>query len=163
MNDCFKFDCIDEQTPICEDNFYKWLCLPENNPRINDYKSGDRSIITTYLKSLGFVVGKDRITEKQLEILQCVAEHWWRAEPINSEVINLENEISLAQKGDTGAFYLAGKGKVKISPNLRQILEKAKGIYAISPRYYYLEVVGDKLYLKYQTIIGSRVVCRIIK
>lgn len=159
----FAFSIISENEPLSKDAFYAWLSEDENNPRI---KGNQREhMILCYLESLGFIKGEDKITEKELQILQYIEEHWHRTFPrLPSSKFSDLFPVPDSEHG----YYVAGnvKGKLHnkylLGKDLILAINETGMIYRLSPENYYFEIINGNLFIKYQQILGSRFICNII-
>jgi len=141
---------LSETTPFCDLHVWQWA---QTVPR------ADVSI-GKYLDSLGFVVGTDRLTESEYDVLSHACEHFHRVAPHAASM-----KFGDAFKPDESGFYVRGKpGRYALAPVLRDALEGAGWIYDIQPETTYFELMPDgRLIAKYQQIIGSRVLCEILE
>lgn len=147
----FIFKIVTKHEPLVDDPFYAWL---DANVKKGE-KNTDGALITQYLKSLGFVVGQDRITEEQLEILRHVAEAWYRGpwgKPTKFD--------DLFCNTGTEYYIMGRKEKLGITHELSDLVVSSGWIYNVSPETTYFEIIGgNRLYAKYQQILGSRFIC----
>ena len=153
----FDIKIIDEHTPLVSDPFYAWL--DANVDRCNP--GGNH--ITAYLESLGFIIGQDKITEEQHKTLEYVEDTWFRLTPYHlpmtwDECFAPGAEFSVHAKppGEDKPFC-----RRNITPELKKAVEESGFIYDVTPDTCYFEIINDRLYAKYQQILGSRFVCTI--
>lgn len=160
----FKFPVINENAPLCDDAFYAWLSDGKNNPRVEGNQK--EHMITRYLESLGFVKGKDKITDKEYKILRYVEEHWHRTFPRMSA--SLFSELFPVPDNERG-YYVSGEVKAKrhskylLGTALLRAIDETGMVYDLRPENYYFEVINGNLFIKYQQIIGSRFICNILE
>lgn len=135
------------QTPFTEMDFWKWA---EKQLRGNVRMS-------KYLGHLGFVVGVDQLTEDQYSILKGAVQHFHDTAPhMGSEVFSFDDLFHPCDS--PGAYFVRGKaGKYRPVQKVIDALNTAGWIESINPHTTYFEIVrGNKLWAKYQTILGSR-------
>jgi hypothetical protein len=117
-----------------------------------------------WAKSLGFNMEKHFCEEKVFDqcknVFECVWCIWWKVK----NVIKLEDWLTPCLGCDHEAFYIRGWDKstycqlngdaVKfINTNFKDSL-----IYALDPKDYYFEIQNNGLYIKYQSILGQRLI-----
>ena len=158
----FQFNIIGDQDPITSDPFFHWLEL--NVDRANLELSALKYAIK-YLEELGFVVGTHKVSERDLDTLKVVFDTWCLVTPY----------FKPCKFGDlftNGTHYhLSGaesRGIVKpwrtnITPTLKNMVENAGWIYEVEPNTTYFELNGNRLFAKYQQILGSRFLCCILE
>lgn len=152
----FQLKTVSRDEPLSDDPFYAWLQgfgkrnIPDNT-------------IRAYLESLGFVVGRDYITEEQHKTLEYVADTFYRCEPETVETPKFFELFTTG--GQASMFYVQGKeGKFCLSEKLINLLSTSGWIYEPHPDNTFFEVTEDgRLFAKYQQIIGSRFLCRLAK
>jgi hypothetical protein len=106
-----------------------------------------------YLDSVGFALGRDRLTPEDLKTLDYAIDHFHRTEPHMPGPVPFSEVLTPAPQG----FYVQGKpGKFALSKSARSALEGAGWIYDVQPDNTYFQVIHGKLWAKYQQIIGSR-------
>lgn len=153
----FQFKIIDEHTPLIEDPFYAWL-----NANVDRGNPG-QGLIRKYLTSLGFQLGQDTVTAEQHKILEYVEETWFRCTPYHLPMTWDECFVD----GDEFSVHAPPPGEDKpfcrrnITPELKNAVEQSGFIYDVTPDTCYFEIIGDRLYAKYQQILGSRFICTI--
>lgn len=150
-HDLFDIEIVSANEPLNTDPFYAWL--DANVDRGNPGKN----LMMKYLASLGFVVGKHRLTEEQFQILEYVEDVWFQWTPYHTP-------MSLSECFDDSepSFYVKGlEGRKGITRELRDAVAEAGWIYDVTPDTTYFEIINGRLYAKYQQILGSRFVCRI--
>ena len=141
---------LTDQTPFAEMHVWGWA---KGQPRANVK-------ITKYLDSLGFVVGRDRLTEAQYQTLDYAIKHFHRVYPHVASPLTFAECFTEAPTG----FYVQGKpGRYSLEPKLREALDAAGWIYEVSPETTYFEILNGILWAKYQQIIGSRPVCFVLE
>lgn len=147
----FKLNIVGDHIPMAEDNFFDFLT--ERDAHRN---KPEKSWITDYLESLGFVVGQDSIDPADHERLKHIAEYWYRAAPYYA----LCKLSELLTPG--GDYYLSGKtGRFKASEKLLAMVRDSGWIYKVTPSTAYFELIGNNLFAKYQSILGSRFLCEV--
>ena len=152
-NDLFNIKIISANEPLNSDPFYAWL--DANVDRGNPGKS----LMIRYLDSLGFVVGKHRLTEEQFKILHYVEDTWFQFTPYHTPM-----RLSECFDDSTPSYYVIGlEGRNGITLKLRDAVADAGWIYDVLPETTYFEIINGKLYAKYQQILGSRFICKIVE
>ena len=153
MYHLFGLKCVAANEPLANDPFYAWL--DANVDRCNPGKNLRRR----YLESLGFVVGEHRLTEEQVEILGCVEDVWFHMTPYHTPM-----RLSECFDDGTPSYYVKGLGKCHgITIELRDAVAEAGWIYDVTPDTTYFEIINGRLYAKYQQILGSRFICKILE
>ena len=108
-----------------------------------------------YLDSVGFVMGRDRLTSEDLDTLNHAIEHFHRVMPHMPGPVPL-SEV-LTPSADGSGFYVQGKpGRYLLSDSAKSALVNAGWIYDVQPDTTFFQVTNGKLWAKYQQIIGSR-------
>lgn len=109
--------------------------------------------VMNYLESVGFALGRDRLTPEDLKTLKYAIDHFHRTEPHMPGPVPFSEVLTPAPQG----FYVQGKpGKFALSKSARSALKEAGWIYDVQPDNTYFQVINGKLWAKYQQIIGSR-------
>ena len=75
MSEYFKLPPYNDDQPLVEHPFYKWLT--DNVDR----SQGGHSKMLDWIKGLGFRVGEDALAPEDVDTLHLVEEHWWRCSP----------------------------------------------------------------------------------
>lgn len=152
----FEFDIIDRDTPIKEDNSIKWY---HDTKQLNNQSAID--LVCKYLDSLGFVVGEHKVSESDMNLLCSIAKVYLDGWIPDRTPFNLES-LFTTEVNKYGSYWLRGNGDndhYYLSDKLIKLLEPRGLIYELSPDNYYFEIIQNRLYIKYQHIIGSRKVC----
>lgn len=127
-------------------HFWAWASAQEKR---NDVT------INNYLDSLDFVVGQDKLTDGEYTTLNFAVETWHRTTPWIREVLKFNELFTPA---DEGGYYVFGAAK-RYYPTQKVIdaIHEAGWIYNVNPMTTYFEIIqGNRLYAKYQQVIGSR-------
>lgn len=157
----FEFPVVDENTPLRADPFWAWL--DENVERSKPGSYLDH--VKAYLAPMGYSIEKHTLGERALDILKYVHEMWCRSTPYFKPTPWLELFT------DGSEFYLQQSmplvpvtrgARTGISPKLKDMVEQSGFIYDVVPADCYFELSDDRLYAKYQQILGSRFICRVI-
>ena len=154
----FTFNIINDRDPLVADPFYAWC---DANLERSNLEKSRLAYAIDYLDSLGFVKGKHKVSERDLKTLEYVFETWVRTTPYYSPC----KFSDLFTDGD--AYYVSGAesyGVVKpwrrnVTPKLVEMVRNAQWIYDVEPNSTYFELNGNRLYAKYQQILGSRFLC----
>lgn len=115
---------------------------------------------------------EDKLESKQYEELR-EAWHFWEFldRPVVRQSVNEPLEISEFLSESKDGFYvntMTGNeefgvvGKSSPTDKLSEILPEYL-IYPLLPKHYFFEIIGDRLYIKYQSIIGGRFISIIKK
>lgn len=111
-------------------------------------------------------------TPKGEKLLQ--AWEYWSSGPHVWDRQSLKNPVPLSslfaksKKGAPGAFYISFTGGLKgyyVTPKMeyfKQLVNPDAIIYPFEPQHFYFQAYDDRLYLKYNSIIGSRYVAKFI-
>ncbi len=163
MKKLFKFDIVTEDQPLKDDNFYKWLLKKEEK------QSNSMDSICEYLDSIGFDLNTMKVEESVFETLGYVFDMYYRW----YEHIKRENKKPVLlsslhdQKGEN-RFNLTNRENwtdfKTFCPNdkLIEVLNKMGLVYELESSHYYFELINNnRLFIKYQHIIGSRFICTI--
>lgn len=145
-----------DQTPFNQMHVYQW-----GNNQVN------RKDVTikNYLDSLGFVIGMDKLNEGEYKRLDYAIDAWHRTRPYIHEVMLITDVFTPTAKGG-GRFWVSGLAFARFANNdievkVRKAITEAGWIYDINPETTYFEIVGNRLYARYQQIIGSRFIMHI--
>lgn len=147
----YVLERISDDEPMITDPFYKWL--DQFNKR-----ALPKHAIVEYLKYTGFIVGDDELADDDYKFLKFILDHWFDNTPEHNAPCNFDELFIMP-----GNFYILGKAcRYAISPKLREIVNTSGWIYNIDPSTTYFQLIDDRLFAKYQSILGSRFLCRII-
>lgn len=153
MKQQFQMD-LDPNAPMNATPFYKWLtlhCTKTNLPK------ADYDYALDFLKSLGFVEESDTITAVQFDSLNYIFQHWYDTTPYYGPATQPELFVTTEP-----TYYIQGWSvRWGITAKLKEMILKAGWIYEVSPDTTYFEVIDNRLYAKYQQIIGSRYLCEL--
>lgn len=147
----FKLDVVSDDQPMTEDNFYLWLDQFDKGSVPEQEK-------LTYLTSLGFEVGVHKLSKRDLDVLGYILEAWYMNTPHTKQ----EMEFNELFYPGSEFYYIKGKNiKYSIQAKLRKLVADAGWIYEVNPQTTYFEIVDNRLYAKYQQILGQRYLCNI--
>lgn len=139
---------ITENTPFRELHFWQWA---QHQPR-------GRVAVKTYLGEVGFIVGRDKITESEYKILRYAVEAfhrcmpWMGAERKFSDVFRKSDGVT-----DGESFYVQGMvDRFDITQEVREALEASGWVYDVRPETTYFAIINGTVFAKYQQILGSR-------
>lgn len=121
----------------------------------------DRNNVTihSYLASLGFVIGTDKLDEGDYKTLDYAIDAFHRAAP---RIPGLHSFADLFEPAEDGFYIREGKpGVWKPRQLVIDALVNAGWIYDVTPDSTYFEIIGSKVWAKYQQIIGSRPVAEL--
>jgi hypothetical protein len=141
---------ISSLTPFEQLHVWQWS---KDQPR-DDVK------VANYLKSVGFVLGRDKLNPEDLKTLDYAIEHFHRVMPHMVGPVRLDDVLTPSPDGS--GFYVHGKsGRYLLSETAKSALADAGWIYEVNPDTTYFQVTNGKLWAKYQQIIGSRPIVEI--
>jgi hypothetical protein len=138
-----------DQTPFRDMHFSKWADnLPERKS----------ATIKNYLESLGFVIGTDKLTEEENQRLQYAEDVWHRNSPWIRTPQAFNALFEIADESVCGSFSISSFScKYWPKAQVLKALSDSGWIYDINPQTTYFEIVqGNRLYARYQQILGSR-------
>lgn len=171
----FSFDIIDDNTPMKEDNFSKWLNAQDQR------MTNKTDSICQYLDSLGFIAGEHKIKPEEWKrlgyIFECYCTAWKPFknvmsfgdifEETNKPITDWQNKDILNPVFSFSKYSKLPTGVYKIKDDILSIIEdNISLVYPLNNYNYYFEVIetinGEtQLFIKYQLIIGSRRICNI--
>lgn len=142
-----------DETPFEQMDVWRWA-LTQTRANVN---------ISKYLDSINFVIGKDRLTESQYKRLEYAVDCFHRCAP-RMPVAFFSDLFTEAGVTDSNrAFWVQGKpGRWVPGKCIVDCLQASGWIYEISPETTYFEIIGEnRLFAKYQRILGSRFLCEV--
>jgi hypothetical protein len=119
---------------------------------------------TEYLVSLGFNKEVNAVSRETIDNHQMVFRYWHESAPVVDYDKPMEfNDLFFPVDGEHG-FYICGfKKRYELTKfAYEKIISKCGMIFSCNPRNYYFEVINSFLFMKYQSILGSRCICSII-
>lgn len=141
---------ITSDTPVRELHFWKWADA-----------QGFRSDVTlpNYFTSLGFQQGVHHLDQNEHEILRLSVQQWH----ITTPWIRSPRKLTeLFRQDKESKFYVFDKeGHYTPSAEMVNALVESGWVYNVRPDTTYFEVIEDRVYAKYQFILGSRLIARI--
>ena len=139
---------FENDTPFNQMHFWSWACAQGKR---------DDVTIDNYLASLGFILGTDKLTEKEFERLDYAVDTWHRTSPWIREPIYFDELFT--PTGTDGYFVQGVKQKYNPTQKVIDAIYESGWIYNINSETTYFEIIqGNRLYAKYQHIIGSRII-----
>lgn len=151
--DLFPLKIIADDESLCDDPFFAWL---DTHAKKDDGAKGMDHILA-YLGDQGFVVGQHRLSDRDVKVLEYVLDSWYRMTPWG-EMRTLDALFD----DSNPKFYVKGLSERRgITSYLLRLIEQAGWIYEVKPETTYFEVIDNRLYAKYQSILGDRFLCRI--
>lgn len=142
-----------DQTPFDQMHIWQWA-LTQTRANVDPFK---------YLDSLCFVVGTDRLTEDQFDRLRyaCDAFHVHAPRMPAAPFADLFRKAGPKDSGQS--FWVQEKpGRWIPAPSIVECLQASGWIYDITPDTTFFQIIGgNRLFAKYQTIIGSRFLCEV--
>jgi hypothetical protein len=142
-----------DQTPFDQMHIWQWA-LTQTRANVDPFK---------YLDSLWFVVGTDRLTEDQFDRL-CYACDAFHVHAPRMPAAPFADLFRKAGPKDSGqSFWVQEKpGRWIPAPSIVECLQASGWIYDITPDTTFFQIIGgNRLFAKYQTIIGSRFLCEV--
>lgn len=165
----FALEIVDKSTPLNQDNFYKFLqSLP-----IDESRGRYTDLVTRYLATLDFDMSIHKLKASDLDTLKHVYEIYqynWMPVRKPFQFYDLFGEGWDGQNPNpslkdtellTGFCVIGKKGLFKIKPPLYELLQERGLVYPLNPFNFCFEIINDRLWLKYQYIIGQRLVCNL--
>ena len=115
--------------------------------------------VANYLKFAGFEVGVHHLSEDESKVVRYGIDQWHHSTPWIRERRKI---TELFAQNEHSTFWVRDKpGVYTPSQELLGALVDSGWIYNITSDTTYFEVIEDRLYAKYQTILGSRLVAKI--
>jgi len=148
---------IDDITPMNQDNFYKWL--NERTERPTSFHSS----LDAYLTPMGYDVEKHFLDSDEFTRLNYIydafQDMWTPYKPLA-----LNKLLRPVDEGEEGFWIMSSMNKERYKPTglLRAALKDMSLIHDLNPRNFYFEIINGYLFIKYQTIIGSRRIAKLI-
>ena len=158
-----SFPLIDSDQPLVSDQFYAWLKDAETfkpaNQRITRHNDFFESL-DLYLSGYGWDIKKHKLSESSLKTLEYVFDIYQNMfTPIRD--MPLHSLLRVTDDKEKG-FWLYGKDeRYKPTALLRDGLNNLGLVYDVEPKHYYFQIINGYLFIKYQTIIGSRRLCKL--
>lgn len=150
----FDVPMIANDAPLSSHPFADWL---RDNVTYGDYYS-IISLQCRYLDDLGFITGKHSVSDDWFTQTQYVADAYCRSMCPGGDTRYTLSD--LFEPSEDGYLVRGMEQKQAIKPTLLAMLERTSCIYPLEPVHYYFEIVqNDRLFIKYQSIIGDRKVC----
>lgn len=142
-------------TKFCDMHVWQWA---EQQPR-----KALHLTLTGYLSSIGFVAGRDTLSERELDCLRGALDIYQRTAPHMKGTHALYDLIRPAGSSEGGYTVVGAERGTRyvVMPGVLTALRDAGWVYAINPNTTYFEVVNDVLWARYQTILGSRPLARV--
>lgn len=168
----FPIVTIDDITPMNSEKFYQYLHSIEVPGKPVQYIPA----LTEYLALLGFDKTQHFIEERVITLFRYCHENYirnWvpdRTPMAMDELFEHDPEgkpssIDIVRRRDLTCpegFTISGKpGTFKIKPKLMDLLQCRSLIYFINAYNFHFEVNNNQLHIRYQFIIGGRIVCNL--
>lgn len=163
----FKFRTVGPREPMVNDPFFWWLTrnyAPNSRKTHIDY-------IDAYMSEMGWDIDRHIIDGDQLDTLQNVLSFYADVYMPDLSPFTKDDLFVPASNDDQGAFFVWDKdskqneSKKNTSPVLARLLNqhfKNRVIMDINSENFFFEIAAGHLFLKYQTIIGGRRICRVV-
>lgn len=161
MPDFFKFPgkALTMDQPLDQTHFWEWA---RTIPRAD-------VTMTNYLKAVGFVIGTDVLSEEQHAVLRSAELYFHSCEPHMQGEFAFTDLFEPVGLGEIGYYVQGAPGSTgqrwklcRDGVQIRRILVDSGWVMDTQPHETYFQVVnGNMLWAKYQTLIGSRPVCRL--
>ncbi len=155
----FTIPNLSADQPMNETGFFKWLIV---RPKYDDFFTA----FDEYCTSLGWNITDYKIELEQIKICHTIFDYVWQVWP----AYNYKFKFStLFQPVDTKTptserFWIYDlNAKFRATPKLQQHIENnfKSLVYGLSPETYYFKITNGNLYIQYQQIIGSRLLCKV--
>ena len=157
MNDrkVFNLPTIADDQPMRTSPFYHWLM--EQPKRVNVFIEG----LSDYVNELGYDKTQHKLDSDELQSLRYVFVHYgdmWTPVPFPVTL-----DALLSPSTDSDALTLMGTDtRYKPTEALTDVLDGLALVYPAMHKYIYFEIIRDSLFVKYQTILGSRRIANLI-
>lgn len=156
----FEFKIVAPDEPMRDDPFWAYL----ETHAAKGCRISDMTHIKMYLATLGFVHGEHRISEEDMNTLKNIAHYWYETCPWTPP--KRMDEL-FCDSGPHGlSFWLRKPEDARgchtgITTLLIRLITESGWVYGVTPSTTYFEIIDDRLYAKYQSILGSRFICRL--
>ena len=157
----FEFSIVEDNEPMSQDLFFTWLWKNYQGKPLP--KENNLWFVGKYLEFIGFDSDRHYVSHKNLATLLNIFGYFYQCYVPNAEKASFDSLFIITNDSDSEGFYVQGK-KGKYKPTKKFLDEylhhfKDNLLEPFSPRNFYVKIVGDKLYICYQHIIGSWLVC----
>lgn len=134
-------------------------CMPKVSKMSDGISPAIFAIMNQYLQSLGFDQNHHYVESNDFRIMKGNFEFAISRLP-HFGARKLSDCLTKSFNG----YWLRGEtGKYSINPELKRMLNDSAGlVYPLEPHHFYFEVSNGYLSIKYQHIIGSRILCKIV-
>ena len=148
----FKFNRVSDTEPMNTDPFYLWL-------NQFDKRSLPLMPLILYLSDIGYKPKEDYLKQEDLQFLRSILDHWLWQTPETQEVCHFDALFTFTEN----EFYIRGKDKrYGITQKLRELIMNSGWVYHCDMTTTYFEITEDnRLFAKYQSILGQRYLCKL--
>ncbi len=147
---------IDDQAPVNTLHIWKWL------DQIPNEELKQKATLLCYLESHGFIKGQHKITEDEIRTLDDTLDNWWRTLPCVRRPCRFEELFTPAKDNELSYWVRGREGRYVLNPEAETALISRGWVYSVHPETTYFEIIKNRVYAKYQTIIGSRKLANLI-
>lgn len=152
----FSFPQVSPNESMINDPFYHWLNVRYNSCKINAINRENPDWYC-YLTDIGFNSDVNIVTEESLNILKNIEDYWFNCTPYFEPKHKEELFYYGFKQGELSNFVSVEFA----TPELVQMVINAGWIYAVTPETTYFEITNGYLFAKYQSILGSRKICKV--
>ena len=141
--------------PMAHSDFYKWL--NKSVARHNDFFVA----MDMYLNEVAaFDIKRHKIDPDDLQSLEYVFSYY---SAMYTPIRNATRLRALLRPSDDDDAFRCGGVDYRVKPTgiLRHILRDLGLVYEVTPQTYYFEIINGFLFIKYQSLIGSRRIAKL--
>ena len=147
------------ETPFAALPFWQFLDAI-GKPALRASRKDGFDLKCEYLASLGFVKGRDTVSEESLRLLRMVLEHFWCCAP---ELPARKVADVFTPSSGPDSYYVQGMPRRQsVAQDVSRALRAAGWVHEVNPHTTFFEVVNGFVWAKYQSILGDRCLCRLI-
>ena len=163
QSNTFTFPHVTPTQPLREDPFWTWLTRTytvKSNLPCGMY---NHDYFVQYLATLGWQMPQ-RVAEEDLATLNYVLGTWfdqtpWFEPKTTSDLFEGQGKYTLIGVHKSVSMDPL---KVKITPMLKDMVEKSGWVYEVDPKTTYFQITDGKLTAHYQQILGSLIICEVL-
>lgn len=153
---------VSDEEPIRNNDFFVWLngnAQRGNSAPVLDY-------IHSYLTTLGFDSSVNVVPEGTVRKLENIYQYWQTVTPYYGPE-TLAELLTLHDVDGPGLYFVQNSKPMRAhygvaSQKLLDMVANAGWVYEVNPDSTYFELIGTRLYAKYQRILGSRYICDVV-
>ena len=158
-----QFELVEnENTPMCD---YEVVQFAKDSGIGYRTKVPTMKVVQGYLFSKGYDEKKHFLSPGDFKSLKVVIEHYYSALCPLEGPEDIRNLFNIVGKNAGGAYWINRPGRSTMygtpTNELTNAVNELGLIYKLTPDNFYFQVNNDRLYIKYQSIIGSRKVANL--